>query len=303
MLLGVAMKRLIWWVIAALLLLLVSGFLLVTYQQADQLVHHPLGTRTPAKHQPQDFDLQVSEVVLINTDEQKLHGYFSAGNNGAYVILQHGFKANRGYMMEEAKLLQNAGYGILVTSIRAHDLNDGDEITFGVKEIEDLHTWYDYLIHQQGAVKGRVGLLGNSMGAAMAIEYAAFNPDIAAVIAVSAFSSLQDTINVSVEYFTGLPAFPFAPMISLWAELMLDVDVEQVNATKAAAQLCHTPLFIMQGGQDIVVSVESGQWLYDAACGEKQLWFEESLGHAEFDTKKPDQFKRRVVAFFDKYLL
>ena len=51
----------------------------------------------------------------------------------------------------------------------------------------------------------------------------------------------------------------------------------------------------MQGGQDIVVSVESGQWLYDAACGDKELWFDEALGHAEFDTKKPDEFKRRVI--------
>ena len=297
------MKGVIWWGILALLLLVFSGFLLVTYQQAHRLVHHPLETRTPAKHQPQDFDLQVLEVAVRNTDGQKLYGYFSAGKNGAYVMLQHGFKANRGYMLEEAKILQSAGYGILVTGIRAHDLNEGDEITFGVKEIDDLHTWYNYLIHQQGAVKGKVGLLGNSMGAAMVIEYAALNEDIAAVIAVSAFSSLQDTINVSVEYFTGLPAFPFAPMISLWAEMMLDMDVEQVNATKAAAQLCHTPLFIMQGGQDIVVSVASGQWLYDAACGEKQLWFEESLGHAQFDTKKPNAFKRRVVEFFDQWLL
>ena len=297
------MKGVIWGAILTVSLLVVSGFLLVTYQQAHQLVHHPLEARAPAKQQPQDFDLQVMEVAVLNADGQKLYGYFSAGHNGAYVMLQHGFKANRGQMLEEAKILQDAGYGVLVTGIRAHDLNDGDEITFGVREIDDLHTWYDYLVHQQGAVKGKVGLLGNSMGAAMAIEYAALNADIAAVIAVSAFSSLQDTINVSVEYFTGLPAFPFAPMISVWAEMILDMDVEQVNATKAAAQLCHTPLLIMQGGEDIVVSVASGQWLYDAACGEKQLWFEESLGHTQFDTKKPDAFRRRVLEFFDQWLL
>jgi esterase/lipase len=297
------MKGVIGWSLAVLLLVVMGGFLLVTYQQADHLLHYPLEHRTPAKHQPQDFDLQVQEVVLLNPDGQKLHGYFSATGNGAYIMLQHGFKANRGYMLEEAKMLQDAGYGILVTSVRAHDLNDGDEITFGVREMEDLNTWYHYLMNVQSAAKGKVGLLGNSMGAAMAIEYAAINQDIAAVVAVSAFSSLQDTINVSVEYFTGLPAFPFAPMISLWAETILDMDVEQVNATKAAAKLCNTPLFIMQGGQDIVVSVESGQWIYDAACGDKELWFEETLGHTKFDTKKPDEFKRRVVAFFDKSLL
>ena len=146
----------------------------------------------------------------------------------------------------------------MITSIRAHDLNDGDKITFDIREIDDLHAWYNYLIHQRGAIRVRVGLLGNSLGGSIVINYATFNRDIAAVVAVSAFSSLQDTINVLVEYFTDLPAFPFAPMISFWAELILGVDVEQVNATKSAASLCHTPLFIMQGGQDIVISVESG---------------------------------------------
>ena len=297
------MKRVVSWVLAVVLLVVIGGFLLVTYQQADQLVHSPLETRTPATKQPQDFDLQAQEVVLLNSDGQKLHGYFWSSNNGAYVMLQHGFKNERTEMLEEAKILQDAGYGILVTSVRSHDLNDGDEITFGVREMDDLNTWYNYLTNEQGAEKGKVGLLGNSLGAAMAIEYAALNNDIAAVVAVSAFSSLQDTINVSIVYYTGLPAFPFAPMISQWAEMILGMDVEQVNATKAAAKLCNTPLFILQGGQDIVVSVGSGQWIYDAACGDKELWFEEDLGHTQFDTKKPEEFKRRVIAFFNKALL
>ena len=297
------MVRVFGWVLGLIFLILGSTFLWLTYQQANHLVHHPLPLRSLLKYAPQDLDLQVIEVELINSDKQKLHGYFSGSRNGAFVMLQHGFKNNRSEMFEEAKILQDAGYGILVTSIRAHDLNDGDEITFGIKEIDDLHAWYNYLIHQRGAIKGRVGLLGNSLGGSIVINYAAFNQDIAAVVAVSAFSSLQDTINVSVEYFTGLPAFPFAPMISFWAELILGVDVEQVNATKGAASLCNTPLFIMQGGQDIVISVESGQWLYDSACGERTLWFEEDLGHTAFDTQKPNEFRRRVIEFFDQSLL
>jgi len=297
------MKRVISWVLAVVFLVVIGGFLLVTYQQADHLVHYPLETRTPATKQPQDFDLQVQEVVLLNDNGQKLYGYFWPSANDAFVMLQHGFKDNRSSMFEEAKLLQDAGYGILVSSVRSHDLNDGDEITFGVREMDDLNTWYNYLTNVQGAKPRKVGLLGNSMGGAMAIEYAALNQDIAAVVAVSAFSSLQDTINVSVEYFTGLPAFPFASMISLWAEVILGLDAEQVNATKAAVKLCNTPLLIMQGGADVVVSVGSGQWIYDAACGDKELWFEEDLGHTKFDTKKPDEFKRRVIAFFNKALL
>ncbi|MBT3437227.1 MAG: alpha/beta hydrolase [Oceanospirillaceae bacterium] len=297
------MKKIMQWLLAVVSTVLVAAFLWVTYQQANDLVHYPLETRSPPKHSVYDFDLQVSEVVRTNQDGQQLHAYFSSTHNGAYVMLQHGFKADRSYMFEEAKMLQDAGYGVLISSVRAHDLNDGDEISFGVREMDDLQTWYNYLIDEQGAHADKVGLLGNSMGAAMVIEYAAQNQAIAAVVAVSPFSSLQDTINVSVEYFTGLPAFPFAPMISIWAETILGMEVEQADATKAAAQLCTTPLFIMQGGKDIVVSVDSGQWIFDAACGEKELWYEAQLGHTKFDTQKSDEYARRVVAFFDNALL
>jgi len=297
------MKKIMQWFLAVVSSVLVTAFLWVTYQQANDLVHYPLETRSPPKHSLHDFDLKVSEVVRTNQDGQQLHGYFSNTRNGAYVMLQHGFKADRSYMFEEANMLQDAGYGVLISSVRAHDLNDGDEISFGVREMDDLQTWYSYLIDEQGAHADKVGLLGNSMGAAMVIEYAAQNQAIAAVVAVSPFSSLQDTINVSVEYFTGLPAFPFAPMISIWAEAILGMEVEQADTTKAAAKLCNTPLFIMQGGKDIVVSVDSGQWIYDAACGEKELWYEAQLGHTKFDTKKPDEYARRVVAFFDDALL
>ena len=40
------------------------------------------------------------------------------------------------------------------------------------------------------------------------------------------------------------------------------------------------------------------------AAGEpKELWYEPDVGHAGFDRAKPDEYERRVVAFFDRYVL
>jgi fermentation-respiration switch protein FrsA (DUF1100 family) len=56
-------------------------------------------------------------------------------------------------------------------------------------------------------------------------------------------------------------------------------------------------------GADVAISANSGQRLYDAAGEPKELWFEPNLGHDDFDSERADEFERRVVEFFDHYLL
>jgi fermentation-respiration switch protein FrsA (DUF1100 family) len=137
----------------------------------------------------------------------------------------------------------------------------------------------------------------------LAIQYAAQNENIKAIVADCAFSSLNDTVSTSVTHFTDLPAFPFAPLIVYWAEQETGFKSEDIDATKWIAQISPRPVFLMQGGADVVISANSGERLYAAAGEPKELWFEPELGHVDFDTKLADEFERRVVEFFDLYLL
>jgi hypothetical protein len=40
-----------------------------------------------------------------------------------------------------------------------------------------------------------------------------------------------------------------------------------------------------------------------SAGGSRELWFDPDLGHLEFSEKRADEFEKRAVAFFGKYLL
>jgi fermentation-respiration switch protein FrsA (DUF1100 family) len=110
-------------------------------------------------------------------------------------------------------------------------------------------------------------------------------------------------VATSVQHFTGLPEFPFVPLITFWAENETGFKKEDIDATKWIADISPRPVFLMQGGADTVISADSGQRLYDAAGEPKELWFDPALGHVEFDTKRAAEYEARVVAFFDKYLL
>ena len=126
---------------------------------------------------------------------------------------------------------------------------------------------------------------------------------VASVVADSAFSSLQDTISTSVKFFTGLPPFPFAPMIQFWTEREAGFDIQEINATRWIAKIAPRPVFILQGDADVVVSPQSGERLYEAAGKPKEFWHEADTGHAEFLDKHPAEFEQRVVGFFDRTLL
>lgn len=279
-----------------------AGLGWVTRAQAHNLVTNP-ATRNRPEKTPADFGLPYQDLTAITPDGLNVVAWYIPTQNGAVVMAQHGYKADREEMLNEAALLHAHGYGVLITSVRAHDHSDGEMITFGLNEMQDLEAWYQHLLTRPEVDPDRIGALGNSMGGMLVIQYAAQNPAIRAVVANSAFSSLNDTVSTSVTFFTGLPPFPFAPLIVWWAEQETGLRAAAIDTKVWIKALSPRPVFLMQGGADIIINADSGERLYAAAGEPKELWFEPALGHTEFDTARPEEYERRVVAFFDKYLL
>jgi dipeptidyl aminopeptidase/acylaminoacyl peptidase len=274
-----------------------------TRAEAHRLLTNPIATRRLPEKRPIDYGMVYDEVTARTRDGLSLAGWFVPPKNGALVIYVHGYKSMRGEMLNEAAMLHRHGYGALITSIRAHDMSDGELITFGRQEMRDLAAWLDLAGTLEGVDPNRIGIVGNSLGGTLSIEFAAREPRIRAVAANSAFSSLADTIETSLRFFSGLPPFPFAPLITFWAEREASFDHRDVDATRWIGRLSPRPVLLMQGGKDVVISVESGRRLYDAAGFPKELWFDPEVGHARFDTARAEEYERRVVQLFDQYVL
>ena len=273
-----------------------------TRAEAHRLLTNPMATRRLPSQRPIDYGMVYDEVTARTADGLSLAGWFVAPENGALVLLQHGYKSARGEMLNEAAMLHRHGYGVLITSLRAHDMSDGDLITFGRQEMKDLAAWFALARTLEHVDADRIGIIGNSLGGTLAIEFAAREPGIKAVVANSAFSSLADTVETSVRFFTGLPPFPFAPLITFWAEREGGFLRDDVDATKWIGRISPRPVLLMQGGRDVVISVGSGQRLYDAAGMPKELWFDPGVTHAQFDTQRSGEYERRVVTMFLRYL-
>ena len=271
--------------------------------EAHTLITNPIETRHLPGRTPEDYSVPFENVGVITADGLSLVGWYVPSRNGAAVIAQHGYKADRGEMLNEAAMLHQHGFGVLLSTIRAHDLSEGHLITFGRDEVKDLAAWWRFLRSRPDVQPDRIGFLGNSFGGTLGIQFAAGEPGVAAVVTNSAFSSLEDTIDTSVRFFTGLPPFPFASLIRYFAEREAGFSASEVDAKRWIARLSPRPVLLMQGGADVVISKSSGDRLFEAARDPKELWFEPEVGHSGFDEAFPEEYEKRVVAFFRKYLL
>ncbi len=290
-------------ILGAVLVVLVGGVLALTKNEAHKLITAPLDeTRSLPEETPAEYGLPFEDVE-VTSDGLKLVGWFVPSENGAVIIMQHGYKSTRKELLNEAEMLHRHGYGALITSIRAHDYSEGEQITFGMNEVRDMEAWYQYLISRDDIDPDKIGILGNSYGGMLVIQYAAQNENIKAVVAHSAFSSLNDTVETSINHFADLPSFPFAPLIVFWAERESGFTTDDIDTTQYIPLISPRPVFLMQGGADVAISPDSGQKLYDAAGEPKELWFDPALGHVDFDKTYPEEYEQRVVEFFDTYLL
>jgi uncharacterized protein len=286
-----------------ILILASGGFAWKTRVEAHKMVTNARETRKVPTSTPASRQLPFDDVKVTTADGLKLNGWFIPSASGrATVMLVHGYKDSRGSLLGVAEILHRHGYGVMVASLRGHDVNDGELISFGLFEVKDLEAWYEYLRGRPDVDPQAIGLFGVSMGGSIGLRYASQNPAIRAVIADCAFSSVMDTAATSIRHFTGLPPFPFAPAIVFWSEREFGGDASDLDATKSIALIAPRPVFLLQGGADTIVSAESGRKLFEAAGDPKELWFEPDVGHAQFLKKMPAAFETRVVRFLDRYL-
>jgi pimeloyl-ACP methyl ester carboxylesterase len=126
------------------------------------------------------------ETVAFTSGDARLEGWLfrAAGERRGLVVYLHGIADNRQSGLGVVERLVPEGYDVLTFDARAHGRSTGDACTYGYYERRDVGRALDAL----GAP--RAILLGHSLGAAVALQAAAVDPRVSAVIAASSFSDL-----------------------------------------------------------------------------------------------------------------
>ena len=119
------------------------------------------------------------------------------------VLVLHGIRSDKTGVVGLAKQIAEEGYVSVLPDLPGHGRSSGDWLTYGVREVGDLAALLDELA-RRGRLKGQLGIVGFSYGAAVAIQLAAVDKRIRAVVAVAPFSSLRRIVPSYVERYIPL---------------------------------------------------------------------------------------------------
>lgn len=273
---------------------------------ALDIVQHPLEERPEMEETPADYGMEFEKVSTTTKDGLGLFGWFIPGDNGATIMIQHGTPGGRQNGLYEAQILNQAGYSILLGSFRAHDECDGELISFGHYEQDDLRAWHIYMINRDDVDHMRIGLYGESMGGGTSILYAAGDRGVAAVATGSAFALTQEVVEKFIEFETDIPPtlIPLlAKFIVFWAEGAAGFTAEALDTESVIADISPVPIMIIHGGSDDKIGPEVGRQLFAAAAEPKELVWIEEAGHVNFEEFQPELYNESLLRFFDEHLL
>jgi len=240
-------------------------------------------------------DAAYQTVRFTASDDVDLEGWYRPSRNGASVLMISGGGGNRRSTLRHAEMLVRHGYGVLVYDPRGSGNSEGTINSYGWGWEKDAAAALDFLAERDDVEPGRVGVLGLSTGADIAIDIAARRNDVKAVVADgSAAIGYEDIKAYTDDPLTRVP---------MWV-LFKTIEVIQGRSgpdKSLAEQIAHShaPHLIVSAGKP---EKEWGE-LYDKAGGaHSELWYLPTAGHTAALKQYPEAYEQRVVSFLDTNL-
>jgi pimeloyl-ACP methyl ester carboxylesterase len=250
----------------------------------------------------------MERIDFRNSLGQRIVGILHRGSSrdglGRTIILCHGMMSSKEGTKQKAfaHAFEEIGFSVLRFDFSFCGESEGkfEEITFA-QEVDDLRSAVRWA-QEEGA--GPIGLLGSSMGGAVAILHAKEDPSIAALVTVAAVGSpariadRMDLLHQKTQewkeegYLLGAEGEP-------GEEFLEDARRQDVMG---AARGLSVPLLVLHGGADEVVPVEDAHAIHGNAGGPKGLKILPGVDHRFTQAGALEEALELATEWFQRHL-
>jgi fermentation-respiration switch protein FrsA (DUF1100 family) len=250
---------------------------------------------------PWELGVTYEPVSFTSADGLRLSGWWlpQAAARGV-VISCHGHGGRKDDMLGIGTSMWRAGFSVLLFDFRGRGESDPWPQTLISREVDDLRAAVAFARGREP--RARIGVVGFSMGAAVSILAAAEEPDIAAVVADSSFTTGRDVVAHGVRSALRLPP----EILVLAADEVVNrrhgYRFSHARPIDAVGRIAPRPVLIIHGEGDTTVPVEHAHRLYAAAGEPCEVWVVPGVEHCGAYFLNRPEYCRRVIDFFDQYL-
>ena len=214
------------------------------------------------------------------------------------IIYLHGNSSSR---MEGKKLVEflfDYDINTFIFDFAGCGLSEGDYISLGYHEKNDLETIIDFVEKLPGV--GNIGLWGRSMGAATILLYTHSDSRIKAICVDSSFADFSVLAQNLVYSYMKIPGFIVKGALIFIRKTILnqnDFDIDELKPILFCSK-SFVPAFFIHALADELIPLDHTLQLYEAYAGEKSINIVEG-GH---NSSRQLHIIRTVVKFFTQYL-
>jgi uncharacterized protein len=242
---------------------------------------------------PRDLGLRYETLALRAADGVDLLAWFlpARGEPRATVLFLHGNAENVSTHVAAVAWMPAAGFNVLALEYRGYGMSGGVASLPGVQL--DIDAAFHALAARPEVDARRIVLLGQSLGGALAIHYAARGAQRARVRALVADSAFADYRLIVREKLAGfIVTWPFQWLPAL--------TVDNDYAPLAAIHEVTAPVLLIHGERDGVVPLHHAHLLYERAAQPKELWSVPQAGHIQ--ALRDPALRRRLSEFLQRAL-
>jgi len=216
------------------------------------------------------------------------------------VVVLHGLGAAKDDLSDLGALLALRGFAVLLPDLRGHGSTPGRS-TLGPREAEDAAACARWLAARPEADPARLGAFGFSMGGAAAILAAArHGAPFRAIVADSAYASLEETMDLAVARIYRLPRVPFGRAARLGYRLLLGRSPGAGDVRAAVRDIPSVALLLIGGEQDLLDAAGNARLLAGAHPGTHEVWVIGGSRHG--GTFAAPGYLERVAGFLRAHL-
>ncbi len=270
--------------------------------------------RLPKGANPETYGLQVEHLTVQTRDSLLLQALLVvptlstapsadaahspiAGSETCLIMLP-GISSCKEFFLPAAQQFSREGYYVLLLDQRAHGQSGGDYCTFGFQEKHDVSCVVDTLLARHPNM--RIGIYGNSLGGAVALQVLAEDKRLQFGIIESTFNTMENVVAQYGENYFGIRSEWLTRHTLDKAAAIAHFDPYAVKPCQSACSITQ-PIFMAHGDADERIPFAFGRDNFEHLASQDKEWHTvQGAGHNDIWARGGAEYQAAMLAFLGR---